>query len=81
MYHMEKDTYECDFCGFEQKWNDSDDVHGEMWGCEECGDCFCSKCFIDRFGRDEYMRMMQGCDRIYCPTCWEKRREELKEHE
>lgn len=29
MYHMEKDTYECDFCGFEQKWNDSDDVHGE----------------------------------------------------
>ena len=46
-YNMRKDAYSCDYCGFEIKWDDSDDVHGEMWGCEECGATFCSKCFID----------------------------------
>lgn len=74
MYNTEKDTYTCDACGFEMTWDGSDDIHGEIWGCEECGDCFCSKCFIDRYGREEYMRMMQDSDIIYCPICWEKHR-------
>ena len=60
MYNCIKDTYTCDLCGFEMEWDASDLVHGEMWGCEKCGDTFCSKCFIDRHGRKEYMKMMQG---------------------
>lgn len=77
MYNTAEDTYSCDICGFEQKWDASDDIHGTMWGCEGCGDCFCSKCFIDKFGHEEYMRMMQNSDLIYCPSCWEKHRKEI----
>ncbi len=75
-YNLSSDTYSCDICGFEMQWDASDLVHGEMWGCEKCGDIFCSKCFIDRYGAEEYMRMMQQSDLIYCPSCWEKVREE-----
>lgn len=77
MYNLEKDTYICDTCGFEAKWDASDDIHGELWGCEECGDTFCSKCFIDRFGQDAYMKMAQESDRIYCPVCWGKHKQEF----
>lgn len=38
-------------------------------GCEKCGDNFCSKCFIDRYGKNEYMKMMQSFNQIYCPKC------------
>lgn len=72
MYNCIKDTYTCDLCGFEMEWDASDLVHGEMWGCEKCGDTFCSKCFIDRHGRKEYMKMMQDSDLIYCPVCYEE---------
>lgn len=48
MYVEKTDTYTCDFCGHNAKWDASDDVHGELWSCEEegCGKVFCSKCFI-----------------------------------
>lgn len=72
MYNCIKDTYTCDLCGFEMEWDASDLVHGEMWGCEKYGDTFCSKCFIDRHGRKEYMKMMQDSDLIYCPACYEE---------
>lgn len=65
-YNLGSGTYSCDICGFEMQWDASDLVHGEMWGCEKCGDTFCSKCFIDHYGRKEYMRMMQQGDLIYC---------------
>ena len=70
MYNSFTDTYTCDVCGFEMAWDASDLVHGEMWGCEKCGNSFCSKCFIDRYGREEYMKMMQGSDLMYCPDCY-----------
>lgn len=73
-YHSEDDTYSCDCCGFRNKWDGTDDIHGELWGCEKCGDTFCSKCFIDKLGSSEYMSMMQEADQIYCPECWEKER-------
>ena len=47
MYLMSTDTYVCDICGFEGKFDTDNDIHGELWGCERCGDTFCSKCFID----------------------------------
>ena len=55
-YSIKNDSYTCDFCNFEMGWEQKDDVHGEMWGCEKCGDNFCSKCFIDRYGKNEYMK-------------------------
>ena len=75
-YSIKNDSYTCDFCNFEMGWEQKDDVHGEMWGCEKCGDNFCSKCFIDRYGKNEYMKMMQNFNQIYCPKCWEKHKNE-----
>lgn len=34
MYVEKTDTYTCDFCGHNAKWDASDDVHGELWSCE-----------------------------------------------
>lgn len=28
MYNMAKDTYECDFCGWEEPWDAGDDDYG-----------------------------------------------------
>ena len=50
MYDIKTDNYQCDFCGFEEKWDDTDEIHGDMFGCEECGKTFCAKCFKDKFG-------------------------------
>lgn len=71
-YNMKNDTYTCDTCGFENKWDACDEIHGELWGCDKCGNTFCSKCFIDRYGREVYLEMMQNSDQVYCPDCWEK---------
>ena len=62
MYVEKTDTYTCDFCGHNAKWDASDDVHGELWSCEAegCGKVFCSKCFISAFGQKIYMTMMQS---------------------
>lgn len=67
-----EEKYECDFCGVELTWDETDHVYGEMWGCEKCGKSFCSKCFIDKFGNEKYMDMMQNHDLILCPTCFNK---------
>ena len=75
MFDMSKDTYTCDFCEFEMQWDGHDEVHGEVWGCEKCGQVFCSKCFIDRYGFASYMEMMQVFDLILCPDCYEKEKE------
>lgn len=68
MYNQETGQFACDTCGFESGWNDCDDTHGELWGCEECGDTFCSKCFKDKHGEEAYWNMMQD-HVICCPTC------------
>lgn len=72
MYNMGADTYTCEYCEAEMKWDAHDDIHGDMWGCERCGKNFCSKCFIERHGQNEYMKMMQGCDLIFCPDCYKE---------
>lgn len=79
MYIMDADVYECDFCGFRLKFDESDVVHGNMWECEDCGEHFCEKCFIDRWGHRAWRRMV--CDgwigsfatsRIMRPECYEE---------
>lgn len=64
--------YTCHFCGFSSGWDETDDVHGEMWSCEVCGKTFCSKCLIDAIGREKYTEMMQSGEYIRCPDCYEK---------
>ncbi len=80
-YHSEDGTYSCDSCEFRNGWDASDDLHGELWGCEKCGRTFCSKCFIDKHGHNEYMDMMQKGDLILCPDCREKERKTYEKPE
>lgn len=77
MYVEKTDTYTCDFCGHNAKWDASDDVHGELWSCEAegCGKVFCSKCFISAFGQEIYMTMMQSGENVLCPECAKKSHE------
>ena len=63
MYVEKTDTYTCDFCGHNAKWDASDDVHGEL----------CSKCFISAFGQEIYMTMMQSGENVLCPECAKKK--------
>lgn len=72
MYNINKDTYKCDFCGFEEKWDETDEIHGDIFGCERCGKTFCAKCFKGKFGEDRYYQMMRNFDLIICPDCYEK---------
>lgn len=73
MYNTEKDTYTCDICGVEIKWDSTDDQNGIMWGCEKCDTNFCTKCFVEQHGWEEYCEMLQESDQVLCPVCWEKR--------
>lgn len=77
MYLMSTDTYVCDICGFEGKFDTDNDIHGELWGCERCGDTFCSKCFIDRMGEEDYWKMMRDSDLIMCPLCYAKEKKNV----
>lgn len=66
MYVEKTDTYTCDFCGHNAKWDASDDVHGELWSCEAegCGKVFCSKCFISALQRT--VRSLADLPRMRC---------------
>ena len=77
MYLMSTDTYVCDICGFEGKFDTDNDIHGELWGCERCGDTFCSKCFVDRMGEEDYWKMMRDSDLIMCPICYAKEKKNV----
>lgn len=77
MYLLSTDTYVCDICGFEGKFDTDNDIHGELWGCERCGDTFCSKCFIDRMGEEDYWKMMRDSDLIMCPICYAKEKKNV----
>lgn len=70
MYSAEKDTYTCDICGFEEKWDAHDDHRGDIWECEDCSSHFCTACFIKALGQEEWNRMLGEMSEIYCPTCY-----------
>ena len=77
-YSMARNIYICDLCGFEEEHLDaSDDLHGSMWECEDCGTHFCEKCFTDRWGRKAWDTMLRDgrigsfdTSRIFCPSCF-----------
>lgn len=69
-YDMSLDTYTCDVCGIEMKFGEVDEVRGDMWGCEICGDAFCAQCFVDALGYKRYKRMLQEDNQIRCPSCY-----------
>lgn len=72
-----RNPYVCDFCKTSIPWGGSNDVKGEIWGCERCGKTFCDQCFVDEFGENERMRMFQRDEGIIlCPDCWEEERED-----
>jgi len=73
MYNMAKDTYKCDFCGWEAPWDGGDDDHGSMWECEDCGKHFCTTCFTARWSRKAWDTMLHAGligSKIMCPECY-----------
>lgn len=77
MYNITRNTYSCDFCGAEMQFNEHDDWHGDLWGCDCCETIWCTKCFVDRHGRAAFNRMLQENNRIYCPVCYENHKEDF----
>lgn len=76
-YSMSEGTYSCDICGVTMPWDGGDDINGVMWGCEICESNFCTKCFVAKYGSLEYLRMQKESDKVCCPSCWVKYRQEL----
>lgn len=72
MYNMGKDTYTCDICGFEEKWDAHDDHRGDIWECDDCGSHFRTNCFVKKCGQAEFNRMLRETDGVYCPGCYGK---------
>ena len=67
LYNMSIDTYACDICGFEEKWDAHDDRRGDLWECDYCGKHFCTACFIRETGRDAFDKMLGETDYVLCP--------------
>lgn len=72
MYSMGKDTYTCDICGFEGKWDVHDDHRGDLWECEHCGTHFCTKCFVEKLGQECFNKMLRDADKVLCADCYGK---------
>ena len=45
---------------------------GELWSCELCGATLCTKCYVERHGRQNYDEMMWSGGYILCPNCEDK---------
>lgn len=69
MYLMGSDKYECDICGHQGKWDAHDDHRGDMWECEKCGKHFCTACFVEKMGEEEWRKMLSETDIVFCPDC------------
>ena len=78
MYNAEKNTYICDFCGYDECSMDYDRIHGLIWMCENpgCHNYFCVKCFSDKFGDSSFDDMLENSPMILCPDCYKKLRSE-----
>ena len=70
--------YFCELCNTLLPWESDDEINGTLWSCEECGETFCKKCFIDKFGEAEYYLMTcadstsEKGEIIRCPECYKK---------
>ncbi len=72
-YLMKADLYECDFCGFQERWDAHDDYRGDIWECECCGIHFCTKCFTEKLGKEAFDKMLKETDYVICAGCYENR--------
>lgn len=81
---MVQNTYECKVCHEKIVWDGEHPVNAStIWSCEDsCQEAFCSACFRNRYNNDfsnidEFIRMTQFAENIYCPDCYQKRLAEL----
>lgn len=75
MYKMDSDTYVCDCCGREYKWDGEE--YGNIWECEECGKHFCTDCFTAALGRDAFDAMVRNSPSVLCQDCYKEELENL----
>ena len=80
MYLMSVARYECDIYGFSEAWDAHDERNRDLWECESCMKHFCTKCFIDKFGRLAFEKMLTDSERVSCPECYVSTIEEGDEH-
>lgn len=78
MYLMGSDEYECDICGFREKWDAHDDHRGDMWECERCGKHFCTNCIKKACGEEDFRKMLSETDNVLCPECWKNQPQKKK---
>ncbi len=76
MYHMDSDTYVCDICGTQFRWEEAKEDYGEIWECERCAKHFCTRCFTKAHGITAFSEMLQG-EMVSCPECYRKSIEKL----
>lgn len=62
----------CDICGFVMDWEEHNYIHGDLWSCEQCGITFCTKCAVDRIGRNAFDEMIRSGEHVLCPDCEQK---------
>lgn len=72
MGYINEALYSCDSCGFEEAWDATDDIHGDLWECEVCGYTYCSLCFFRELGEATFYKMCREEDYVLCPACYKK---------
>ena len=61
----------CKDCGTVIDWDSADDQKGIIWGCDECCEYFCEKCFEEKHGLEAAQNMWREDEEpILCPDCY-----------
>ena len=79
LYNMSRDTYTCDICGLEEKWDAHDDRRGDLWECDYCGKHFCTACFVGEAGIDAGGDRLCSVPRALQRGSFRNRRNPIKE--
>ena len=70
--------YECSICHEKIHYQETTDNGNSIWICENqkgksfCDTVFCKKCFIEKFGYDNFIKIVNSGKFILCLECYEK---------
>ena len=61
----------CCYCNTGINYGSLHHEKGLLWKCELCYKYFCSQCFIDNAGNENWIKNFE-CDTFVCPDCFNK---------